>query len=37
LLSIRMIQDLGDYHYNLEEQIRDHDDIVLPLPFYAIL
>ena len=37
LLTIRMIQDLGDYHYNLEEQIRDHDDIVLPLPFYAIL
>lgn len=37
LLTIRMIQDLGDYHFNLEEQIRDHDDIVLPLPFYAIL
>lgn len=37
LLTIRMIQDLGDYHYNLEEQIRDHDDIILPLPFYAIL
>ena len=36
LLSIRMIQDLGDYHYNLEEQIRDHEDIILPLPFYAI-
>ena len=37
LLTIRMIQDLSDYHYNLEEQIRDHEDIILPLPFYAIL
>jgi hypothetical protein len=37
LLTVRMIQDLGDYHYNLEEQIRDHNDIIMPLPFYAIL
>jgi hypothetical protein len=37
LLTTRMIQDLGDYHYSLEEQIRDHEDIVLPLPFFAIL
>ena len=37
LLAVRMMQQLGDYHYDLEEQIRDHDEIVQPLPFYAVL
>jgi hypothetical protein len=37
LLSTRMIQELGDFHFDLGEQIRDHEDIVLPLPFYAIV
>lgn len=37
LLVTRMFQELSDYHGNLEEQIRDHTDIILPLPFYAIM
>jgi len=37
LLSTRMFQELSDYHGNLEEQIRDHNEMILPLPFYAIL
>jgi len=37
LLVVRMIQDLGDYHITLEQQIRDHNEILAPLPFFAIL
>ena len=37
LLTIRMIQQLSDFHYNLEEQIRDHDEILAPLPFFAVI
>jgi hypothetical protein len=32
-----MFQQLSDYHYNLEEQIKDHSEFLAPLPFYAIL
>ena len=37
LLVVRMFQQLSDYHYNLEEQMRDHAEFLAPLPFYAIL
>jgi hypothetical protein len=37
LLTIRMMQELSDYHYNLEEQIRDHDEYIEPLPFFAVI
>lgn len=37
LLVVRMFQALSDFHFNLEEQIRDHDEIVAPLPFYAVI
>jgi hypothetical protein len=37
LLVIRMLQQLSDFHYDLETQIRDHDEIIAPLPFYAVL
>lgn len=37
LLVVRMLQTLSDYHYNLEEQIRDHSEIIAPLPFFAVL
>lgn len=37
LLVVRMLQILTDYHYNLEEQIRDHDEFIPPLPFFAVL
>ncbi len=37
LLVIRIVQQLADYHGDLESQIRDHEDIIVPLPFYAVL
>ena len=37
LLSVRLMQELTSYHGELEEQIRDHDEIIMPLPFYAVL
>ncbi len=37
LLTIRMFQALSDYHYNLEEYIRDHDEMIQPLPFFAVI
>ena len=37
LLAVRMMQQLADYHGDLESQIRDHDEIIQPLPFFAVL
>lgn len=37
LLNVRMMQELSEYHFNLEEQIRDHDEYIQPLPFFAVL
>jgi hypothetical protein len=37
LLAVRMMQDLGDFHSVLETQIRDYDEFLPPLPFYAVL
>jgi hypothetical protein len=37
LLIVRMLQQLTDFHYDLENQMRDHDEIIQPLPFFAVL
>lgn len=37
LLSVRIIQQLADFHGDLETQIRDHDDFIAPLPFFAVI
>jgi len=37
LLVTRMLQQLGDYHFDLENQIRDHDEYIAPLPFFAVM
>ena len=37
LLVVRILQQISDYHGNLEEQIRDHGEVIMPLPFYALL
>jgi hypothetical protein len=37
LLVVRLMQQLSDFHYDLENHIRDYDDIIMPLPFYAVL
>lgn len=37
LLVTRMLQHLSDYHVSLETQIRDHDEYLAPLPFFAVI
>lgn len=37
LLITRMLQQLTDFHYDLEAQMRDHDEVIAPLPFFAVL
>ena len=37
LLNIRMIQELGSYHFELDSYVRDHEEFVAPLPFFAVL
>ena len=37
LLSIRMIQELGSYHFELDSYVRDHDEFLAPLPFFAVI
>jgi hypothetical protein len=37
ILSVRMMTHLADYHGDLEERIRDHDEMVEPFPFFAVL
>jgi hypothetical protein len=36
LLIVRMLQQLSDFNYDLDEHIRDHDNFVEPLPFFAV-
>jgi len=33
ILSIRMFQHLQDFHYDLEQHIRDHTEVLEPMPF----
>jgi hypothetical protein len=37
LLNVRMIQELGSYHFELDSYVKDHDEFVAPLPFFAVL
>jgi len=37
LLAVRIMQQLSSYHGDLETQIRDHDELVPPLPFFAVI
>ena len=37
LLTIRMIQELGSYHFELDNYVKDHEEFVAPLPFFAVL
>lgn len=37
LLVIRILQDIADYHQDLGEQIRDHNEVIPPLPFFAVI
>lgn len=37
LLVVRMLQALSDYYGPVEEYIRDHEEILQPLPFFAVI
>ena len=37
LLTVRMVQLLSEYHVDLDNYVRDHDEIIIPLPFFAVL
>jgi hypothetical protein len=37
LLVVRILQDIKDFHSDLTEQMRDHDEKVPPLPFFAVI
>jgi len=37
LLVVRILQDITDYHGDLSEHMRDHDEIIMPLPFFAVI
>jgi len=36
LLAIRIIQLLGEYNSDLDSHMRDHNEIIMPLPFFAV-
>ena len=37
ILVIRMLQELQNYHVELDDTVKDHDDIdVEPMPFIAL-
>ena len=37
LLVIRILQDIKDFHSDLTEHMRDHDEMIQPLPFFAVI
>jgi hypothetical protein len=37
LLVVRILQDIKDFHGDLTEQMRDHDELIPPLPFFAVI
>lgn len=37
LLAVRIMQQLADFHNELGTQLRDHEEIVAPFPFFAVL
>ena len=36
LLIVRMIQQIGEYNSDLDSHMRDHSEIIAPLPFFAV-
>lgn len=37
LLVVRILQQLSSFDYTLDQHIRDHDEIIEPMPFFAVL
>lgn len=37
LLVVRILQQVGSYSYEVDSQMRDHEDFVAPFPFFAVI
>ena len=37
LLIVRIIQQIGSYNFELDNFMRDHDELIPPLPFFAVI
>jgi len=37
LLIVRILQQLSEYHSNLDSYMRDHEEFIAPLPFFAVM
>lgn len=37
VLIVRILRQVAEYHGDLEKQIRDHDEVIQPLPFFAVI
>jgi cell division protein ZapA (FtsZ GTPase activity inhibitor) len=37
LLIVRMLQQLQEFHQDIEGHMRDHEEFVQPLPFFAVI
>lgn len=37
LLTVRMVQEIGSYHLEVDNYMRDHDEMIVPLPFFAVI
>ena len=37
LLAVRMVQEIGSYHLEVDNYMRDHDEMIAPLPFFAVI
>ena len=37
LLTVRVIQQLSEYHMDLDNHLRDHEEFISPLPFFAVI
>lgn len=35
LLAVRVIQQLGEFHVELDSQLREYDEMIAPMPFFA--
>lgn len=37
LLVVRILQQLSEYNFDVESHIRDHDSMIAPFPFFAVI
>lgn len=37
MLVVRMMLQIADYHGDLNSHIKDHEDMIMPLPFFAVI